>query len=213
MFRKEIIRAAAAVLSAAAVIALSSCGSSASGTTAAAPAASAAAPETAAEAGSGEWYDAVLADSATTEKYGFYTLKDVDGDGVPELFLSTTEKDFIGDEDNACVMAFAGGSPVTLMEIGGNAGEKFYVNDDHVLSFYSRMSGEGHIEAFTLKDGKLDPVTTLDNYGPHHYPEKDNDAEIFLMDGKEVVEEEYNKVWDSFAADSFAVTYGEAITK
>ena len=40
---------------------------------------------------------------------------------------------------------------VTLMEIGGNAGEKFYVNDDHVLSFYSRMSGEGHIEAFTLK--------------------------------------------------------------
>ena len=42
-----------------------------------------------------DWYQGVLRDQSTKDHYSFHQLKDINGDDFPELFLSTTEADFI----------------------------------------------------------------------------------------------------------------------
>ena len=155
-----------------------------------------------------DWYQGVLTDQATKDQYSFHQFKDINGDDVPELFLSTTEADFIGDEDKACVMAFVDGEAKTLMEIGGNAGEKFFVNEDQgTLTHYSRMSGEGHLEVFTLDGGELTPAGTSDTYGPQHDPNGSNSENTFYLDGEKVSEDDYNSFYELNANDANVITY------
>ena len=155
-----------------------------------------------------DWYQGVLTDQATKDQYSFHQFKDINGDDVPELFLSTTEADFIGDEDKACVMAFVDGEAKTLMEIGGNAGEKFFVNEDQgTLTHYSRMSGEGHLEVFTLDGGELTPAGTSDTYGPQHDPNGSNAENTFYLDGEKVSEDDYNSFYELNANDANVLTY------
>lgn len=155
-----------------------------------------------------DWYQGVLTDQATKDQYAFHQFKDINGDDVPELFLSTTEEDFIGDEDKACLVAYVDGEAKTLMEIGGNAGEKFFVNEDqHTLTHFSRMAGEGHLEVFTLDGGVLTPGGTADSYGPQHDPNESNEEQNFYLDGEKVSEEDYNAFYTQNADDSMVITY------
>ena len=91
------------------------------------PAASAAAPaETtaAAKGADSDWYMEALNDETLAKDYPFHCFVDVNGDGVPVLFMSSTEDSFIGDEDRACMIIYDSGSPKIVKEIGGNGGER-----------------------------------------------------------------------------------------
>ena len=167
--------------------------------------------ETSAAAGAdSDWYMKVLSDADLMKEYPYHSFVDVNGDGVPVLFLSTVEKSFIGGEDKACMIVYDAGSPKTVKEIGGAGGEKFICNtSEHTVTWFHRLSGEGHIEVFSLKDGELVPVTTVDSYGPHHYPEKDNAEQLFLQDGREISEEEHDALWAKYANEADEVTYTE----
>lgn len=165
--------------------------------------------ETATESVAGsDWYQEILADQATKDRYPFYQFKDINGDDTPELFLSTTEEDFIGDDQKACLIAYVDGEAATLMEIGENAGEKFYVNEeDHTLTHFSRSSGEGHIEVFTLESGNLNPAGSADSYAQNHDPNVNNAEDTFYLDGEKVSENDFNAFWEPHTQDSNVITY------
>ena len=167
--------------------------------------------ETSAAAGAdSDWYMKVLSDADLMKEYPYHSFVDVNGDGVPVLFLSTVEKSFIGAEDKACMIIYDAGSPKTVKEIGGAGGEKFICNTaEHTVTWYHRLSGESHIEVYSLKDGEPELITAADSYGPHHYPEKDNAEELYLRDGKEISKEELDALWDKYANEADEVTYTE----
>ncbi|MGX8688397.1 MAG: hypothetical protein ACSW8K_11435 [bacterium] len=169
----------------------------------------AAAQETAAAEDAGnDWYVEYLSDDSVKEQYPFCKYVDVNGDGVPVLFLSTTEEAFIGDDNKACMVVCRDGKAEVVKEIGTPGGEKFYCDpEEHTVTCFSRLSGERHLEVFSVKDGNLETVTTVDYYGAHHYPEEDNAEIICLQDGEEISEEDFNAVWDRYAADANEVTY------
>ena len=48
---------------------------------------------------------------------------------------------------------------------------------------------------------------TVDYYAPHHNPEEDKAEDIYRVDGADVSEDDYNKVWEQYAKEDFAVTY------
>ena len=155
-----------------------------------------------------DWYQGILTDQATKDQYTFYQLKDINGDDVPELFLSTTESDFITDEDKACVMAYVDGEAKTLIVIGGNAGEKFFVNENqHTLAHYSRGSGESHLEIFTLDGGELTPAGTADYYTAYHDPNEESAEKHYYLDGEKVSEDDLNSYYTLNADDSMVITY------
>jgi hypothetical protein len=94
------------------------------------------------------------------------------------------------------------------MELGQGGGEKLYCNpDSHTLTHYSRLSGEGHLEVFRVKDGVLEPVTTVDNYAPNHGPNGDNAEAIYLQDGKAITEEAFDALYGQYAGDDEEITY------
>jgi hypothetical protein len=161
-----------------------------------------------------DWYKEILADEATQKEYPYYRLLDVNLDGVDELFLSTTEKHFIGAEDKACLISDYNGDIKTLQEIGGQGGEYWiWGKVDATLSYYSRLSGESHIILYNLKNGELVQVATADYYAAHHYPEEDTDEAKFMIDGKEVAEEEYDSFYEQYGNEAGAIDfekYGEA---
>lgn len=160
-----------------------------------------------------DWYKEILADEATQKEYPYYRLLDINLDGVDELFLSTTEKHFIGGEDKACLISDYNGDIKTLQEIGGAGGEYWiWGKSDVTLSYYSRLSGESHIILYNLKKGELVQVSTADYYAAHHYPEEDTDAAKFMIDGKEVAEEEYDSFYEQYGNEAGAIDfekYGE----
>ncbi len=164
-----------------------------------------------AEGADSDWYMKALADKDLTSQYSYCKFIDVNKDGVPVLIMSTTDKAFIGDEDKACLMVYDANEPKVVKEIGGAGGESFYYDDNkNVLTYFSRLSGEGHLEVCEVKNGELNVVKKLDQYAPHHNPDEDNDKEIFRIDGKDVSEKEFNDTWQEYAKENFAVTY-EAI--
>lgn len=169
----------------------------------------AAAQESAAETEDGSgWAAEYLSDATVKEKYPFCRCEDINGDGVPVLFLSTTEEAFIGDDDQACLVVFRDGKAEVVKEIGTPAGEKFYCDaKEHTVTVFSRMSGEGHIEVYSVKDGNLEKAASADRYGAHHYPEEDNDDVIYLLDGEKVSEADFNEVWNKYTAEANEVTY------
>ena len=155
-----------------------------------------------------DWYMEALTDAALKEKYPFHCFADVNGDGVPVLFMSSTEDSFIGDEDRACMIIYDNGSPKIVKEIGGNAGERFYGSpEEHTVTWFSRMSGEGHFEVYRVADGSLETVTTADFYGPHHYPQKDSAETLCFQDGKEISEKDSDALWEKYTSESDQVTY------
>lgn len=159
----------------------------------------------------GDWYKETLSDPAAVGEYKYYRTLDVNQDGVPELFLSTTDQAFITDEDKACLMVYEDGAPKTVKEIGGVAGEIFYFNEqEKALTYFSRLSGESHMEICELKDGALNVTKQVDYYAPHHGMETDSDEMTYRVDGADVSEEEYNEIWDTYAGETHEVTY-EAI--
>ena len=164
-----------------------------------------------AEGADSDWYMKALTDKDLLSKYSYCTFIDVNKNGVPALIMSTTKEGFIGDEDRACLIIYDKGEPKTVKEIGGKGGESFYYNEDeNVLTYFSRLSGEGHIEICELKDGEMKVVKTADQYSPHHAPDVDNADTLYRVDGKEVSEKEFTEVWDKYAKDDYKVTY-EAI--
>lgn len=163
------------------------------------------------EASVEDWYKTVLEDDAIKKEYFYYKLQDIDLDGVDELFLSTTPNYFIGDGDRACLMANVNGEAKVLQEIGGNAGEFWnYSQSDASLCHFSRLSGEGHYVLYKLKDGKLEETGSADSYGPHHYTVKDNKEKLYLINDKEVSEEEFDSFVEQYGSVDGAMTY-EAI--
>lgn len=161
-----------------------------------------------AEGADSDWYMAVLDDSGITAQFPYHAFVDVNGDGVPVLIVSTTEEAFISAEDQARVYVYANGEPKQVMEVGQAGGEKFYCNaDEHTLTHYSRLSGESHLDIFQVKDGALETVTTVDEYQPNHGPNGDNADPIYLQDGAEITEAEFNALNDRYAAEDQVVTY------
>ena len=155
-----------------------------------------------------DWYMEVLTDAALKEKYPFHCFADVNGDGVPVLFMSSTEDSFIGDEDRACMIVYDNGSPKTVKEIGGNGGEQFFCSpEEHTVTWFSRLSGEGHFEVYRVADGSLEIITTADYYGPHHYPQRDSDEKLFFRDGKEITEKESDALWEKYTSENDQVIY------
>ena len=154
------------------------------------------------------WYESVLEDENTKAEYPYYRLLDINQDGTEELFLSTTEDGFIGDDQKACLMAFDQGEVKTLQEIGGAGGDYWvYGQSDATLAHFSRMAGEGHIVLQQLKDGALTEIGTADYYGPHHYTEKDNAEELYMIDGKEVSQEEGESYFEQYGSRAGAITF------
>ena len=94
--------------------------------------------ETSAAAGAdSDWYMKVLSDADLMKEYPYHSFVDVNGDGVPVLFLSSTEDAFIGAEDKACMIVCDAGSPKTLKEIGEAGGDRFYWNpEEHTITWY-----------------------------------------------------------------------------
>ena len=102
-----------------------------------------------AEGADSDWYMAVLADEEISAALPYHAFADVNGDGVPVLIVTTTEDSFITDEDYGFVFLYRDGAPEKAMVFGGMGGEKFFCNaDDHTLTYYSRLSGEEHIEVY-----------------------------------------------------------------
>lgn len=155
-----------------------------------------------------DWYQGVLTDKTITDKYPYYSLRDINLDGKAELFLSTTDKAFIGAEDKACLIAEIDGKPVALQEIGGNGGEYWLVNQsDATLSYYSRLSGEEHIILYKLTDAGLSEIGSADYYAAHHHPEKDNDTDLYFLDNKETTKKEYESYFEQYGNKAGALTY------
>ena len=160
------------------------------------------------EGDAGDWYMKVLTDPELIGNYSYYKVIDVNKDGNPELILSTTDQAFIGAEDKACLMINDAGEPKVIKEIGEAGGESFYYDENEkLLTCFSRLSGESHLEICQLKDGELKVDKTVDYYAPHHNPEEDTEETIYRVDGADVSENEYNKVWEQYAKEDFAVTY------
>ena len=185
------------------------CGlSGCSGKTPAASQAASAETTVTAKGADNDWYMEALTDAALKEKYPFHCFADVNGDGVPVLFMSSTEDSFIGDEDRACMIVYDNGRPKIVKEIGGNGGERFYCSpEEHTVTWYSRLSGEGHFEVYRVADGSLEIITTVDSYGPHHYPQKDSTEKLSFQDGKEISEKESDILWEKYTSESEQVTY------
>ena len=158
-----------------------------------------------------DWYMQVLTDPAVTAEYPYCAFVDLNGDGNPALIVSTTEDSFIGDEDHAILYLDADGAR-QAMEIGGNAGEVFYANlDEHTLTHYSRMAGEGHLAVYSVSGGELTPVTTLDYYAQHHAPtQPDNEDPVYLQDNNPIDETTYDALKDKYAKDGDAISYAPA---
>lgn len=155
-----------------------------------------------------DWYKAVLDDEETRAQYSYYKLLDINLDGTDELFLSTKADYFIASEDKACLIAYVDGQPKTLQTIGHAAGEYWvYSQSDATLSYFSRVSGEGHYILYQLKDGELKEVGTADTYSPHHYTEEDNDEQVSLINGKKVSEEEMESFTEQYGNTAGAITY------
>ncbi len=186
------------------VCGLSGCG----GKTPAASQAASAETTVTAKGADSDWYMEALTDAALKEKYPFHCFADVNGDGVPVLFMSSTEDSFIGDEDRACMIVYDNGRPKIVKEIGGNGGERFYCSpEEHTVTWYSRLSGEGHFEVYRVADGSLEIVTAVDSYGPHHYPQKDSTEKLSFQDGKEISEKESDALWEKYTSENEQVTY------
>ena len=161
-----------------------------------------------AEGADSDWYMNVLADPDLSRQFPYHAFADVNGNGVPVLVVSTTESAFIGAEDQARVYVYADGEPKQVMELGRGGGEKLYCNpDSHTLTHFSRLSGEGHLEVYSVKDGALELVTTVDNYSPHHSPEEDNAEAIYLQDGKAITEAELDALYGQYAGDDEEISY------
>ena len=190
------------------VCGLAACGSSAPAASAAAPQAASAETSAAAKGADSDWYMEALTDASLKEKYPFHCFADVNGDGVPVLFMSSTEKSFIGDEDRACMIIYDNGKPKIVKEIGGNGGERFYCDPEgHTVTWFSRLSGEGHFEVYRVADGSMKTITTADSYGPHHYPQKDSDAQLFFQDGKEISGKDSDALWAKYTSESSEISY------
>ena len=192
------------------VLALAACGTQGGqdATAEATTEGAAAAAEAGAEAAPADWYKAVLEEEKTKADYPYYRLYDINQDGVDELFLANTEDYFIGGEQKACLMAYVDGEAKTLQEIGGAGGEYWIPHEsDATLTWFSRLSGEGHYVRYKLEDGKLAEVSKADSYGPHHYHEKDNDEQLYFIDDKEATEDEFTKYTDEYGSVDNALTY------
>ena len=159
-----------------------------------------------AEGANSDWYMAVLADEALISEYPYHAFVDVNGNGVPVLIVSTTEDSFITDEDHAIVYLYDHGAPKQVMEAGGQGGEIFYANlDEHTLTHFSRLSGEGHYEVFSVADSALELLTKIDYYAANHGPIA-SDKTLYYQDGEEITENAANELINLYAGDN-AVTY------
>ena len=106
------------------------------------------------------------------------------------------------------MIIYDNGSPKIVKEIGGNAGERFYCSpEEHTVTWFSRMSGEGHFEVYRVADGSLETVTTADFYGPHHYPQKDSADKLCFQDGKEISEKDSDALWEKYTSESNEISY------
>ena len=153
------------------------------------------------DAGS-DWYMKVLTDEAITAEFPCRAFVDVNGDGVPALFVATTDKAFIGDADRARLYLCRDGEAELAMEIGGGAGDEFFCNpQDHTITHYSRMSGERHIEVYTVENGALAKQLTADSYAPHHYPEADTEEGVYLRNGEKITEAECDALFDQYVTE------------
>ena len=165
--------------------------------------------ETAEGAGS-DWYMAVLTDPEIMEQYPCHSFVDVNENGVPVLIVTTTENAFITDEDQGRVYVYDAGEPKLVMEVGGQAGEKFYGNlDSHTLTYYYRMSGEAHIEVYEARDGALTLVTKVDSYEPNHGPAGDAEGTVYFQDDEEISPEDGEALFEQYAGEDDVITYEE----
>lgn len=160
---------------------------------------------------SAEWYQSVLDDESVMKDYPYYRLMDIDQDGTDELFLSSTEKAFIGAEDKAKLMADVDGKATDLKKIGGAGGESFsYLESDKTLFYYSRVSGEEHLVLYKFEKGKLVEQKTSDKYDEQHDPNNaGNTEDTYYIDGKQVTENEADAIWNQFDDSAIAVTYSK----
>ena len=164
-----------------------------------------------AEGADSDWYMAVLTDPDIAAEYPYHCFADINGNGVPVLVVSTTEDAFFGEEDQGCVYLYDAGEPRLVMTVGGNAGEKLFGNaDTHTLTYYSRMSGEEHIEVYAVEEGALALITRADRYQPGHGPAESGAEELFLQDDAEISRDEGEALFAEYAADEDALTYEAA---
>ena len=156
------------------------------------------------------WYQAVLDDENTAKDFPYHKLVDIDQDGTDELFLSSTEKDFIGAEDKAKIVGLVDGNPTDLKEIGGVAGESFsYLAADKALYYFSRLSGEEHYVVLNLENGKLVEKQKFDTYAQNHDPNTgDNKDATYYIDDNEVTEDEYMALYEKYESAE-KITYSK----
>jgi len=160
-----------------------------------------------AEGADSDWYMQVLADEAVLAGYPYHAFVDVNGDGVPVLLISSTQESFVGAEDKGVVYLYDQGKAKQVMEFGGAGGDVFYANlDNHTLTHYSRLSGEKHIEVYTVADGALTLVTKVDTYQPGHGDNTEAEGVLCLQDDQQIDEEAANALFATYATDN-AITY------
>ena len=161
-----------------------------------------------AEGADSDWYMDVLADEAILAEYPYHAFVDVNGNGVPALLISTTQDAFITGEDAGRIYVYAEGEAKQVLEFGLGGGDIFYGNlGEHTLTHFSRLSGEGHYEVYTLADGALALTATADSYGPHHAPDADNAEQLYLLNGEAATEADFEAFTALYADEADAITY------
>ena len=143
----------------------------------------------------------ILADEAVIAEYPYHAFVDINGNGVPVLFMSTTEDKFVSMEDKAAIYLYDSGEPKKVLEDGGQAGDVFYAaTEGKTLTHYYRLSGEEHIEVYKAENGALELVTKADSYQPNHGPA--GDSEPHYYPDEEITEESATELWGAYATDS-----------
>lgn len=161
-----------------------------------------------AEGADSDWYMAVLIDPEITGEYPYHCFVDVNENGVPALFVTTTGSAFLGEEDRGQLYLYKDGEAALALTFGGGSGEKFYCNaDTHTLTHYTRMSGEAHIEVCEAKDGALTPVLKADRYEANHGPAENAEGETFFQDDQEISAEEGEALFALYASDAEEISY------
>ena len=166
------------------------------------------------------WYDDILTDSQLAYEFGgetyslgnydYYALIDLAGDGNPELVLSTTDESFLIMDNQAIILAQVDGEVRILGVYDYGGGCSLYYNEtESKLGWYTRLSGQSNSYVYTLEDGALKEIESLDSYQPFHDPGTEglNKENKFYINGAEVSEKEFQKEYSKYFSDDEVLTY------
>ncbi|MCR5357989.1 MAG: hypothetical protein K6E63_11375 [Lachnospiraceae bacterium] len=140
-----------------------------------------------------------LLDAGDADQFAFVNL---DGDDIPELVASSSEGSW--DKDQVFIYGINNGVAVLLVSdiAPGMEGHSLgFFEGENIIEVSGSAMGERY-EYYSVRDGELDQVFTLENYDD---PEKDYET-VYFVDGEEADEAAYAKAEKEFLASHGKLT-------